>query len=167
MHSWNKHTLWPNLCFLICEVKVIRVGNNKWKPLKLPLPTTAQPSWLFSLHRRQNMGNEWMYYYKLNQVVTCHWQACSFRHGFIVGTIQHIPCWQRHNAYWASPDFGGIRVFILVLVGVQFIWVTPKAAGFEQTQNKRRLCIRFAVLYKLPNHLGYVTWQSWWCLKCQ
>lgn len=70
MHSWNKHPLWPNPCFMICEVKVIRVGNNKWKPLKLPLPTTAQPSWLFSLRRRQSTENEWMYYLKLNQVVT-------------------------------------------------------------------------------------------------
>lgn len=70
MHNWNKHILWPNPCFLICEVKVIRVGNNKWKPLKLPLPTTAQPSWLFSLRGRQSMENGWMYYHKLNQVVT-------------------------------------------------------------------------------------------------
>lgn len=38
---------------------------------------------------------------------------------------------------------------------------------FEWAQNKGRLCVRFRLLCKLLNNLGFMTWQIWWCLKCQ
>lgn len=66
---------------------------------------------------------------------------------------------RRHNAWWASLDFGGNRVLIWVCYSGPFTkW--PERLLLSGAQNKSRLCHRPRLLVELLCHPGHVTQQQ-------